>query len=95
MLSQKQVDDICLAYGGHKMCRYLVYDQQTGKHLCVKKVDQLRDEIDKRVEKHIEKAKANGQDLVMLGRTIGDGNSCKGYLYLKNKVQGYDIPGSV
>lgn len=93
MLSQNQVDDRCLAYGGHKMCRYLVYDQKTGKHLCIKKVDQLREEIDRRVEKHIEKAKATGQDLVMLGRAIGD--NCQGYLYLKNVVQGYDIPGSV
>lgn len=92
MLSKNQVENVCLAYSGHKACRYLVYDRQSGIHLCIKKVEALKDEIDVRVDKHIEKAKSNQTDLIKLGRGIGD--NCKGYLYLKNKAQGYDIPGS-
>jgi hypothetical protein len=93
MLSKKHVEDRCLAYSGHKACRYLLYDRITGTYLCVKKVDAFKEDIDKRVEKHIERAKANNQDLITLGRGIAD--NCDGYLYLKNKQQGYDVPGSV
>jgi hypothetical protein len=93
MLSKKQLEDTCLVFTGHKACRYLVYDQQTGKSLCCKKVAGLKEGIDKRIDAYIEKAKKNNQDLAMLGRPIGD--NCQGYLYLKNTQQGYDIPGSV
>ncbi len=94
MLTKKQVEDMCLLYGGHKACRYPIYDQLTGKHLCVKKVQGVKDKIDQRVEAYIKKTKDNGQDLVMLGRAVGDGGVCQGYLYLKNAKQGYDVPGS-
>jgi hypothetical protein len=93
MLTKKQVEDICLLYSGHKSCRYAIYDQSTGKHLCCKKVQVLKEEIDKRIDEFTSKAKKNGQDLVLLGRPIGD--NCPGYLYLKNTQQGYDVPGSV
>ena len=93
MLSKKQVDDVCLIYAGQKMCRYMIYDQQTGKHLCCKKVQELKEEIDKRVEEYVARAKKNGQDLSIMGRPVGD--NCPGYLYLKNILQGYDVPGSV
>lgn len=92
MLSKNQVEKVCLAYSGHKACRYLLYDRQTGEHLCVKKVEVFKEDIDKRVDKHIERAKTNNQNLITLGRGIGD--NCDGYLYLKNKQQGYDVPGS-
>jgi hypothetical protein len=92
MLSKKHLEDRCLVWGGHKTCRYLVYDQQTGKNLCCKQVQGLKDEIDKRIEDYTTKAKKNNQDLSMLGRPVGD--NCDGYLYLKNTLQGYDVPGS-
>ena len=93
MLSKKQSEDICLAFVGHKTCRYSVWDQQTGNHLCCKKVQGLKEAIDDRVERYSLKAKKNGQDLATLGRPVGD--NCPGYLYLKNMLQGYDVPGSV
>ncbi len=92
MLTRKHVEDICLAYSGHKSCRYMIYDQLTGNHLCCKKVQGLKEEIDDRIEDYVDKAKENGQDLSMLGRPVGD--NCPGYFYLKNTSQGYDVPGS-
>lgn len=92
MLSKAHVENICLAYAGHKTCRYLIYDQQTGKHLCCKKVPGLAEDVDKRIEVFLDKTNKDGQDLVMLGRPVG--NNCQGYLYLKNAPQGFDIPGS-
>jgi len=81
-----------LVYFGHKSCRYLVYDQNSGEYLCCKKVSGLKEEIDKRVTEFENKSVVNGQDLSLLGRPLGD--NCPGYLYLKNVQQGYDIPGS-
>lgn len=92
MLTKKHSEDVCLVYVGHKTCRYMIYDQQTGKHMCSKKVQGLKDEIDQRIEEYVDRAKKNSQDLALMGRPIGD--NCPGYLYLKNTLQGYDVPGS-
>jgi hypothetical protein len=92
MLSKKQVEDMCLLYAGHKSCRYLIYDQETGKHLCCKKVQGLKNDIDNRIEMYLERVKKEGQDIAMLGRPLGD--NCPGYLYLKSCLQGHDVPGS-
>lgn len=88
-LSQKQVQDICLNYAGAKTCRFLVYDQTSGKHLCCKLVQKLREEVDERIDQYLDKMKQNGQDPALMGRAIGD--NCQGYLYLKHKKQGFDV----
>jgi hypothetical protein len=87
-LSQKHVEDICLLYGGHKQCRYVIQDQQTGKHMCGKLIKQFKEDVDKRIEEYAKKAKQNGQDLAAMGRAVGD--NCQGYIFLKYKKQGYD-----
>lgn len=92
MLSKAHAENVCLVYFGHKTCRYMLYDQQTGKHLCSKQVQGLKEEIDDRVEAYMDKLKKNGQDIALMGRPVGD--NCQGYLYLKNTLQGYDVPGS-
>lgn len=88
-LTNKHVQDICLQYGGHKQCRYLIYDQTSGKHMCCKLVKALKDDVDKRIDEFLKKAKQNGQDPAMMGRGIGD--NCQGYIFLKYKKQGYDV----
>lgn len=93
MLSQNQVNNICLPYNGYKCCRYLVEDDNTGDFLCCKKIQNLKDDIDERVDKHIASAARNNYSLEVLGKPVGD--NCSGYLYLKSVLQGYDIPGSV
>jgi hypothetical protein len=70
----------------------MIYDQNTGKHMCCKLVPGLKDEIDTRIDEYIARAKKNGQDIANMGRPVGD--NCPGYLYLKNAPQGCDIPGS-
>lgn len=89
-LSQKQIEDVCLVYGGHKSCRYLIYDQESGKYLCSKLVTKLKEDVDTRIDEYLAKLKKNGQDPALMGRAIGD--NCSGYIFLKYKKQGYDQP---
>jgi hypothetical protein len=88
-LSTKQTQDICLVYGGHKACRYLVFDQESSKYLCSKLVKTLKDQLDERIDEYLSKMKKNGQDPATMGRAIGD--NCQGYIFLKYKKQGYDV----
>jgi hypothetical protein len=90
-LSQKQTEDICMIYGGHKQCRYLITDDQNNKHMCGKLIKKVRESIDDRVDEFLKKAKANGQDPATIGRACGD--NCQGYIFLKYKKQGYDQKG--
>ena len=88
-LSKKQLEDVCMYYGGHKACRYLVSDPSTGKHMCGKLVKKLKEDIDARTAEFLKKMKANNQDPQLMGRPLGD--NCQGYIFLKYKKQGYDV----
>jgi hypothetical protein len=88
-LTQKHIEDVCLVYGGHKSCRYLIYDQESGKYMCSKLVKQLKEDVDTRIDEYLAKLKKNGQDPSVMGRAIGD--NCQGYIFLKYKKQGYDV----
>jgi hypothetical protein len=89
-LSQKQIEDVCLVYSGHKACRYLIMDQQSGKYMCGKLVATLKNDVDTRIDEYLDKLSQNGQDPAMMGRAIGD--NCQGYIFLGYKKQGYDQP---
>lgn len=89
-LTKKQTEDVCLVYGGHKACRYLIYDLESGKHLCSKLATKLKEDIDTRIDEYLANLKKNGQDPALMGRAIGD--NCSGYIFLKYKQQGYDQP---
>lgn len=89
-LSPAQLQDVCLLYQGAKQCRYLSTDDSTGTFICMKQVAKKKQQIDTQVDKHIANAKANGQDPMQMGRAIGTGNGCKGYLPLRMVEQGYD-----
>jgi hypothetical protein len=87
-LTQKHIQNVCLAWTGHKQCRYLGFSD-TGAGHCLKLVPKLKAEIDKEVEKFKKTAKQNGQSVPTLNRAVGD--NCKGYVYTLHLKQGYDL----
>jgi len=88
-LTLKQVNDVCLNNQGSSQCRYLAEDDNiAGQYYCLKLSS--RAEIDKEVDDFIQKHKARNADPYAMGLPLG--NNCKGYLFLKSKPQGYDVP---
>jgi hypothetical protein len=87
-LSEKQLKNVCLRYGGAKTCRYLDEINYT-TCVCLKLTGQ-KASIDAKVKDFTAKNKKNGQDISMLGVPCGDGGNCPGYPYLKTVKQGYD-----
>ena len=88
MLTLKQVEDVCLWGQSSDQCRHLAEDDY-GKFYCIKKTAQ-RAEIDKEVSEFIAKQKTQGADPYQSGIPLGD--HCQGYLFLRHKSQGYDVP---
>lgn len=89
-LSPAQLKDVCLQHQGAGQCRYLAADDATGAMICLKLVPKKKDQIDAQVAKFVNTAKANGQDPDQMGRAIGRGAGCQGYLPLRVVTQGYD-----
>lgn len=92
MLSQKQLEDVCLLYGGtSKTCRYLRQDDlDPGKIHCLKHKKKDKSKIDKAVSDWVTECHKKGIDPWNQNKPIGD--NCAGFPVLKNTVQGYDIP---
>lgn len=89
-LSLKQVQDICLVGSGADQCRYLAEDSSfNGKFFCLKQVAQQKPKIDAEVAEFIKKHNARGVDPHQMGLPLG--NNCAGYIFLKHKLQGYDV----
>lgn len=90
-LTQKQVKNVCLLYGGAQQCRYLdedLDDQNNVVHVC-KKLTPDKTIIDDEVQDFLDEAKKNNQDPAKQSNPLGD--HCQGYLKLTHKQQGYDV----
>jgi len=90
MLSNKQLQDVCLCYsGGSAQCRYLAQDEVDWKKwYCQKLIRSKKDKIDVTVEKYREECRKAGTDPFSQGSPIGD--NCSGYPLLRHVEQGYD-----
>jgi len=91
-LTKKQLKDVCLLWSGHLQCRYLDEDQDDqGQivHVC-KKLTNYKKIIDEEVNDFLTDVRKNGQDPAAQGLPIAD--NCQGYVVLKSKPQGYDVP---
>lgn len=86
MLSLPQVNDICLNGQGKSACRFLASD--ISGYFCLKKTFR-KDQINAEVDALVKKASKNNLDLDDLGFPMGD--NCSGYVFFKQKIQGYDI----
>lgn len=88
VLSLKQVEDVCLYYGDKPYCcRYLSKDG--GSFYCYKRTGFKRI-IDIETEKEKERLIYESKDPYKEG-VIALGDNCPGYIFLKNKLQGYDV----
>jgi hypothetical protein len=91
MLSQKQLQNVCLLFSGNSnQCRYLEEDSKNWQWLCTKHKKSFKDSKDKAIEKFLEDCKANSIDPTTKGVALGD--NCGGFPILKFLVQGFDIP---
>ncbi len=89
MLSKLQVARVCMANQGSDQCRYL--DDEGGKFFC-KKLSPDAQIIEQEVQTFLKNAQANKVDPYAQNVPLGDGNGCKGYLYLgSSKLQGIDV----
>lgn len=93
MLSQKQLKDVCLLGAGCDECRYIdgeSDDDDTGKFRYVCKKQSIeRKPIDEEIKEYTEECLKNNKDPKQAGYPLGD--NCKGFLPLKDLLQGYDI----
>lgn len=83
MLSEKQLEHVCLLYGGHKQCRYLDGDTNDYTKWFCKKKTPIKDEIDEEVEFY---RKAGSLD-----SSLPVGDNCDGFMNFKELLQGYDV----
>lgn len=82
MLSQKQLNDICLIGQGSKQCRFL----DINSCHCLKLTND-RQRIDNSVDKYLLKMKTRNP----YDEGFPLGNNCQGYPILQHVIQGYDI----
>lgn len=91
MLSQKQLQDICLVFiGDNRQCRYLQEDPTSWQWYCIKHKQSSRDRRDQQIDSFLEECKKNGINPKNQGVALGD--NCPGYPIFKNLMQGYDVP---
>lgn len=89
MLSLRQVEDVCLFnQDTYKRCRYLACDETTGDYHCLKLSSKAK-EIDFEVDDFLNEL--NRKNKSFKNEKLPVGNNCKGYIILKNKLQGYDV----
>ncbi|MCK9458336.1 MAG: hypothetical protein M0R80_01680 [Proteobacteria bacterium] len=89
MLSQKQLQDICLMFvGDHRQCRYLQEDPLAWQWYCIKHKKVAKKRMDETVNEFLENCKITGIDPHVQGVALGD--NCPGYPIFKNIEQGYD-----
>lgn len=89
MLSLTQLNDVCLCHQGSKQCRYLDGDEfDYNKYYCKKQSTEAK-HIDDLVDEYISDCKIENKNPDDGHVAIGD--NCKGYLPLKDVLQGYDV----
>ncbi len=92
MLSKQQLTKVCLLNQGHEQCRYLDGDENDyNKHYC-KKLSSEKAIIDEEVLIFLNDAKSQGFDPTIHNHPLGTGGNCQGFVVLKTKLQGYDVP---
>lgn len=92
MLSKLQLSRVCLLHQGNKQCRYLDGDDNDyGKYQC-KKLSPEKKIIDEEVANFLKDAKKQGVNPTKQGVPLGTGGGCQGFVVLKTKLQGYDVP---
>ncbi len=89
MLSQKQLEDVCLLWN-QKCCRYLQEDYTDGNYHCMKLKKSEKDKIDQKTNDLILDCALRGINPHDAG--VATGNNCQGYPILKHITQGYDVP---
>ena len=89
MLSLAQMKDVCLLYQGSETCRYLVADENDYQKYYCKKLTSERDLLDELTEDFIQECTKTGADPNDGSTALGD--NCKGYLFLKDVHQGWDV----
>lgn len=87
MLTEKQLNDVCLLDQGADECRYLDSDDN-GCFVCRKKSLE-RGPIDQEVTEYFDECKKDSKDPYQADHPLGD--NCQGFLPLKDLPQGYDI----
>lgn len=90
-LTKKQLQDVCLIWGGASQCRYLdedVDDDGDIVHICKKK-SPFKKVVDEELVDFLDDCKKTSQDPHKQGVPLGD--NCIGYVVLKTKPQGYDV----
>lgn len=90
MLSDKQLEDVCLAFDPtSSRCRYLDQDgEDMHKFYCLKKMIDRKAIIDLETKNYITDSQKKGEDPYKKNVPLGD--NCGGYPKLKYLVQGYD-----
>ena len=89
MLSQKQLQDICLMFiGDHRQCRYLQEDPMAWRWYCVKHKQSAKKRLDDNISKFVAECNEAGIDSRSQGLAMGD--NCQGYPIFKHLIQGYD-----
>jgi hypothetical protein len=89
MLSERQVQDVCLVYKGSLQCRYLDGDpDEFDKFYCKKKTPDKKVIDEMAAEFEAECAK-NGTNPLDSPNALGD--NCAGYTCFKDILQGYDV----
>lgn len=90
VLSQKQLKDVCMLWGGDsRTCRYLRDDDANyGTYYCYKLRPAEKKKIDLKVREFIRDCKNQKKDPHTAGVPLGD--NCSGYPVLKVIQQGYD-----
>ena len=92
MLSKQQLSKVCLLNQGHEQCRYLDGDENDyTKHYC-KKLSPEKSIIDEEVLLFLKDAKNQGINPQSQNCPLGTGGGCQGFVVLKTKMQGYDVP---
>lgn len=92
MLSQKQLENVCLAWDqSAKTCRYLRQDDNDPqKWYCLKHRQREKKKIDDKVQEFLHECLSKGVDPLIGHLPLGD--NCGGYPVLKYVVQGHDVP---
>ncbi len=92
MLSQNQLDHVCLLGQGTACCLYLDQDPNDyQKFYCLKLRKADKQMMDDKVKDFLDNCKRIKLDPYKQNN-IPFGDNCSGYPYLLNILQGYDVP---
>lgn len=89
MLSQNQLQNVCLLGRSSNECRYLSSDPMDWTKFICKKKSPEKKVIDEEVALFLKECKDKGVKPESVGEPIG--NNCDGFLPLQNLLQGYDV----